>query len=75
MKDILKRKTEEVAKVRDVSGNSAQLRARRREGEKEAATQKRSLGSQDIRALELALQAKTEEVVALVKEASRYIST
>ena len=69
----MKRKTEEVAKVRDVSGT--QRRARRREGEKEAATQKRSLGSQDIRALELALQAKTEEVVALVKEASRYTST
>ena len=72
MKDKLKQKTEVVAKVRDVSGT--QRRARRREGEKEAATQKRS-GSQEIRTLELALQAKTEEVVALVKEAERYIRT
>ena len=72
MKDKLKNKTEEGSKVGEESGT--QRRARRREGEKEAASQKR-LGSQEIRTLELALQAKTEEAVALVKEASRYKRT
>ena len=71
MKDKLKHKTEDGSKDCEASGT--QRRARRREADEEQATQKR-LGRQEIQILELALHAKADEVLALAKEASRYIA-